>query len=55
MEDDVYKLTPQGWAMATEIFDRFANKGENIEAIAAHFDMEVPEIQVLMAMAFASA
>lgn len=47
-----WSMTEEGWAIAGDIWHRFAYEGEDINKIAAEYEMTVDHLTVLMSMAF---
>lgn len=49
---DAYAMTEKGWAIAEDVWYRFAYEQEDVHAIAASYGMAHEEILILMTMAF---
>lgn len=50
--ESFWAMTEQGWQIAGDIWRRFAFEGEDINEIAAEYDLTIDHLTVLMSMAF---
>lgn len=51
-ENESYAMTERGWDIAADVWERFCFQGEDIESVAASYDLDIDHITILMSMAF---